>query len=598
MAETRAKQIQKYNVWWPIYMLPIAIELEMIRKGGQFRKRNGEIAGEGLFFHYKRFQELVWPEKKWHKWNKLLLEQFLENRMIGVVGPASSGKSFEAACFALVSYYAFPECTTVLVSSTEREMLEMRIWGEIKKAHRIAKERFPHLPGYLIESRQRIVTDSRDENADGRDFRNGLTGCACKRGGAFVGLGSFIGVKNKRLIHVADELQFMPNAFIDAIANLNKNQGFKGIGLGNPKDITDCLGRFCEPSAEIGHWDGNIDQAGGTKVWRTRFPNGICVQLVGSDSPNHDAPEGQPEPYPFLIGRKTIQDDIDFYGKDSLQFAMMDEGRFPRGQSQKRIITRQMCLKFGALEEAVWKSENRTRIGFMDAAYGSTGGDRCVFGELQFGPDATGRQILNLIGIMVVPISGQSPDLPEDQIANFVKDQCISRNIPPENFFFDSTGHGSLVAAFARLWSPSVQPMEFGGRPSDRQVSGEIYASCRDYYFNFRSELWFTSRLIIIAGQFRGMTEETMMEGCMAEWGLVSKNKTKVEPKEDTKLKVGRSPDLYDALIAGCEGARRRGFVIARLGTKSVQNTSDGWKRNLRTRMERLHASQRLSYKT
>lgn len=570
----------------------------MIRQGGRFKKRNGDMAGEGLFYHYKRFQELVWPEKQWHKWNKLLLEQFLGNRIIGIIGPASSGKSREAADFALVSYYAFPECTTVLVSSTEREMLEMRIWGEMKKAHRLAKERYPYLPGYLIESRQRIVTDTRDEMKEGRDFRNGITGCAVRRGGQFIGLSGFIGVKNKRLFHIADELQFMPTAFLDAIANLNKNQGFKGIGLGNPKDITDCLGKFCEPSANAGGWDGNIDQTGGTKTWPTRFAEGCCVQLVGSDSPNMDVPEGEPEPYPFLIGRRAIQADIDFYGKDSIQFCMMDEGRFPRGQGQRRIITRQMCLKFGAMEEAVWQNENRTRIGFVDAAYGSVGGDRCVFGEIQFGNDVNGRQTLSLISTMVVPVTSQAAELPEDQIANFVRDQCVTRNIPPENCFFDSTGRGSLMASFARLWSPNVQPVEFGGKASERQVSNEIHASCRDYYFNFRSELWFTVRLIVMSGQFRGMSEEVMNEGAMCEWGLVGKNKTKVEPKEDMKLKVGRSPDLFDALVTGCEGARRRGFVIARLGSKTAPNVSDAWKTDLRAKMERLHASHRLSYKT
>jgi hypothetical protein len=38
-----------------------------------------------------------------------------------------------------------------------------------------------------------------------------------------------------------------------------------------------------------------------------------------------------------------------------------------------------------------------------------------------------------------------------------------------------------------------------------------------------------------------------------------------VEPKEKMKLKTGRSPDLFDGLAVGVEGARRRGFAIAAL---------------------------------
>jgi hypothetical protein len=142
------------------------------------------------------------------------------------------------------------------------------------------------------------------------------------------------------------------------------------------------------------------------------------VQLVGSDSPNLDGNLGIP-----IIDQKSIDADIAFYGRDSLQFTMMDEGRMPRGQGLRRVITRQMCLKFGAMEEAIWKNEKRTKIGFLDAAYGSVGGDRCVYGELQFGLDPNDRQILELIPgrTMLVPVSVEVNELPEDQIATFLR---------------------------------------------------------------------------------------------------------------------------------------------------------------------------------
>lgn len=568
----------------------------MIRHGGRYQKRDGSWAGEGLPHHYQQFQRIIWPEKVWHKWNRLLLEQFCTHRMIGVTGPASSGKTAEAAWFVLTSYYAWPDCTTVLVSSTEREMLEMRVWGEMKKAHKLAKERCEWIPGTLIESRQRIVTDNKDEDSEGRDFRNGCVGLACKRGGSYVGMGSIIGVKNKHVLHVADELQFMPSAFVDAISNLNKNRGFKCIGIGNPKDITDCLGKFCEPSVEQGGWEGGIDQTGGTKTWATKWPDGVAVQLVGSDSPNMSVPPDAPEPYPFLIGRKEIEADIAFYGRDSLQFSMMDEGRFPRGIGLRRVITRQMCQKFGAMEEPIWRDDKRTHIGGLDAAYGSIGGDRCVFIHLQIGRDVDAKQILALTEVIVVPIDSKSSELPEDQIANFVMNQCATRRIIPENFFFDSTGRGSLMGAFARLWSPHVQPIEFGGRPSERPISQEQQTTCREYYFNFVSELWFTVRLIIMGGQFRGLTEEVMNEGCMREWKLVGKNKTQVETKAEMKLKMARSPDLFDALVAAVEGARRRGFAVTRLSGDNIRRNSGVWKQGMLKRMEKMRKRQQLTY--
>jgi hypothetical protein len=584
-----------YNCRWSKFEHPVSVEATMIRKGGQWTKDNGQLAGNGLQFHFKRFISLIWPEHVWHRWNELELDAYLNHRVIGEIGPASSGKTRSAAIHSLADYYVWNDCTTVLVSSTERETLEMRIWGEMKALHKEASSKFPMIiPGKLIESRQRIVSDMNSAFAEGRDFRNGICGTPIKKGGNYQGLGSFAGIKNRRVRMIADELHLCPRVFIDAISNLNKNPDFKCIGLGNPKDTTDALGILCEPAAHLGGWDGGIDQGPKTKTWPTRFDNGICVQLVGSDSPNLDGKMGIP-----LIQQKAIDSDIAFYGKDSLQFSMMNEGRMPRGQGMRRVITRQLCHKNGAMEEAVWKDDKRTKIGFCDAAYGSVGGDRCVFGELEFGNDPNGKQIISLKETLLVPVSVEVDDTPENQIANFIKGECDRRGIVPENFGFDSTGRGSLMAAFARIWSPNVVGIEFGGKPSQRPVTWIPLANkvlCCDYYSKFVSELWYTVRMTIESRQFRQMSEDVMMEGCMREWGIVSGNRIEVEPKDKMKLKTGRSPDLFDGLVCGVEMARRHGFTISMLVAQDATRRDDTWKNHYRKRMERLESNHRLNY--
>jgi hypothetical protein len=314
-----------------------------------------------------------------------------------------------------------------------------------------------------------------------------------------------------------------------------------------------------------------------SKTWEIRFPRGICIQLCGSDSPNLDGKLGIP-----LITQQQIDEDIKFYGKDSIQYTMMDMGMMPRGQGSRRVITRQLCVKFGAMEEAIWLDNTRSRIGSLDAAYRGTGGDRCVFCELQFGMNSERKQVIALISTMVIPITDKISELPEDQIASQVREQCESRGIQPQNMFFDSTGRGSLMSAFARLWSPEVVPVEFGGPGTDRPVANGIDSICREYYANFVSELWFSVRLAIESGQFRGMTEETMQEGSQREWTIVSNNRIQVEPKANMKLKTGRSPDLFDALVAGVEGARRRGFTIERITDRSPRGQENAWKKELR----------------
>ncbi len=590
-------RVKLYGVYWEALESEVSVEAAMIRRGGGWKLKGGEMAGNGLFYHMKRFISLLWPEHMWHKWSELSLKTYLENRIVGVLGPASSGKSHDAAIYLLSDFYVWSECTTVLVSSTEREMLEMRIWGECKKYHQMAKDRYPDLiPGNLIESRQRIITDSRYENAEGRDFRAGICGTPVKKGGSYQGLGSFIGIKNKRVRMVCDEAHLCPRVFVDAISNLSKNPDFKCIALGNPKETTDALGIVCEPSAELGGWDGGIDQTPKTKTWPTRFNNGICLQLRGDDCPNMDVPEDAPVPFPFLITRKAMADDIAFYGESSLSYTMMNLGIMPRGQGLRRVITRQMCQKFGAMEPPVWKDEKQTRIGFCDPAYGAIGGDRAVFGWLQFGMDPNGKQIMALMETMLVPVSALENEMPEDQIANFVKAQCDSHQIPPENFFFDSTGRGSLVGAFARLWSAHVGLVEFGGKPTERLVSSDIRVTCRERYYNFVSELWFSLALTVQSGQFRGMTEEVLNEGAMREWGFTSGNKIQVEPKEKMKLKSGRSPDIVDAVVCGIEGARQHGFIISRAAAVDASRRYDGWKEKFREQIARLESNHALNY--
>lgn len=590
---------EKYGQLWSPATDPLWLEIKMIQKGGRWKKADGSYAGNGMAFHFKAALKLAWPELVFHKWTDLFIDNFLTKRTVVVIGPASSGKTAMASFSVLMDYYCYPSITTVICCSTTRERLEDRCWGEIKKLHKTAQKRFNWLPGHLIEGRQRIITDDRDESSEGRDFRNGLVGVPCKKGESYVGLSDFAGLKNKRVILLGDELSLLPRVFVDGISNLDKNPKFLCIGLGNPKDTTDALGVLAEPAAHLGGWDGGIDQTPFTKVWDTRRPQGVCLQLVGSDSPNLDGKLGIP-----LLTQEQIDRDVAFYGTDSLWFTMMNQGMMPRGQGSRRVLTRQMCEKFGARNEPIWLNSNRTQIAFLDAAYRGVGGDRCIFGVLEYGdemppeselptalitamvnqPEAerNKRRIMHLKETALVPLSNDIKELPEDQIVTFVMRKCLQYGIPPENFYFDSGMRTSLVLAFTRLWSPTVNSIDCGGKASERKVSYDIDVVCRDYYSKFITELWYNVRQVVEAGQFRGMTDDVMLEFSSREWTMVGANKIEVEPKAKMKAKTGRSPDLADAVAVGVWGAIVKGFVIRRLVGDKRRRVDHRWKQEMR----------------
>jgi hypothetical protein len=108
------------------------------------------------------------------------------------------------------------------------------------------------------------------------------------------------------------------------------------------------------------------------------------------------------------------------------------------------------------------------------------------------------------------------------------------------------------------------------------------------------SEMWYTWRYAIEADQFRGLHKEVEDEGCLREWKKVAGNKIQVEPKEKTKERAGRSPDLADALVCGIEGARRRGFVIGTLGGGSYSSQALRWLKDMRDDSRNLIKSYQL----
>lgn len=588
-----------YGLNWK-YSDPLEVEISCIRNGGKWKSATGHWYGEGLFHHYKAFQSILWPWKKWDRWSELALQKLIDNKLIMFAGPANSTKTHSVAAFMLSRYICFPK-TFNMVSSTDMRSLELRIWGEIKKLLNMARARFPDTPGRLIESKQMLVTDIEDEMAT--DYRNGIIGVPVVVGGELIGLSRLQGIKNAAVFLAADELSAMPLAFYDAISNLNKNRNFKCAGMGNPSDRTNTFGKLCEPAIEIGGWE-KYEPTGKTMVWKTRFPGGECIQLDGRDTPNGDAPEDA-LPYPYLISKQQIKDDEVFFGADSYQVAMMDYGIFPRDAQAKRVITRSLCERFRALEPPTWGHEPLTKLFGIDAAYGAVGGDRCVGVELAFGRCTDGLQRLAFAGQpIVIPVKeGQQdyegrPVLPEDQIAYWVKTYCESaeRNIPPEHVAFDSTGRGSLVAAFGRAWSNDVVPVEFGGQPSERFVSEKIKVPCKNYYYTFVAELWFAVATLIASDQLRGLPTSVMEEGCLRGWEFIKDKKIAIETKEKCKERMTRSPDIFDAFAVGVELARRLGLLLGQSGSVSIGKMPE-WLSEMVSNQNQLRKRHSLAYR-
>ena len=137
--------IRRYGLRWT-GKSDLQIELDMIARDGYWTVQ-GQKCGLGLFEHFMRARELVWPERYRHRWTDLIYQEIINNVVTILCGCASSGKTSTASEFVLLDYWAHPHDTIVLVSSTTLEKLDLAVWGEITMLHKLAKDRWPFLLG-------------------------------------------------------------------------------------------------------------------------------------------------------------------------------------------------------------------------------------------------------------------------------------------------------------------------------------------------------------------------------------------------------------------------------------------------------------------
>lgn len=590
----------KHGLKWGDDYDGASVERKMLQSGGVWKGK-----GLGLFEHFKRYAAYLWPEDAQTRWTDLLLKEILEHQFTSVIGPGSSWKTGTISRIALMDWSLFPDCTYIIVSSTDMEGLRARVFGEIAKLWGRAHDRFEWFPGNLVDHKCALTyEDVKDDTV--RDMRNAVIGVPCRSSqGKFLGMSRYAGRKNRRVWCIGDEFQFMERSILEAQENLVSNgenlvpgvyppnyqdpaeagmpiRGYKGVFIGNPNPTRpeNPLHVVSEPP----HGWASLPNDGKTRCWDAKQVPGSVVKcrvvnLDGRDSPNNDYPHPK---WPHLVHANRIAK----YAKDSEGYWSQGVGVVMLGLAGLKVITKELCDQFHAFDDVIWKGDNPTiKIGALDAAYGGVGGDRCVLMYGEFGECIDGVTRLLIQPHIILPVRILPKKTPEDQIASMSKEHMEAQMVKPENFFFDA--RGGCAMSFSRIWSNQVNVVEFGGRPTDRPVGHGVESMTEDAYGNqrpkvawefyskFVSELWWSARLAVESDQIRGMTEEVVYDGQPREWYKVAGDKIEIETKKEMKKRTGESPDIFDCFVTLLEGARRRGFKIQQLGDRKENGLED-----------------------
>lgn len=554
----------KYGILAPEGLNDLEVELQAF-----FLNPAPNIGGLGRAEHFWNIVSLLWGEKSKlakenqfirNPWSEKFITNACEHTYLAVLGAANSAKTDTAALWGLVNWLADPVHTLILNTSTSLKDSRKRCWGRIVHYYTACAG----LPGRLVDSLGVIRTD--DGSGVFEDSR-GICLIAGEKKKEKEAIGKMIGMKQKRMIMIADELPELSPAILSAaMSNLAVNPNFQLIGIGNFASMYDPLGEFAKPKRGYGSVTADDEE------WETE--TGYCIRFDGMKSPNLVLGEDK---YPFLYNSKNLKKHRETYGPNSAELWRMCRS-FPCPIGNENVIYTEADLIAGQAEDptCIWQTEP-TRVSSMDPSF-TSGGDRAIqmIGRFGFCTDSVWRLKLDKTINLHEDVGISSPR--DYQIARQFRDNCVREGIMPENTAMDTTGAGSVMwSIICEEWDKRVLAVNFSGAASNLFVRANDLHTGKMAFDRRVSELWWVGREFMKYGQLRGIDPDTARELKARQYTTVKGPeglKVSVEEKKDMKKRLGFSPDLGDCFAILLDLCRQRlGFLAG--GVDTGQNAEE-----------------------
>ena len=493
--------------------------------------------------------ELPEPMMVRHPWAVEMIRAVIRNKYVSIGGAANSGKSHTMAAWGILNWLAQPRDTLVLLTSTTLREARKRIWGSVISLLMVVE-------GAPIRIRDSIGNAAYITEGGNLVERAGLSLIAAEKSKTREAVGKFIGIKQKKVILIGDELSELSEAILQAgLSNLSKNPTFQMIGMSNPSSRFDAFGVWSEPKDGWDSVDTHLDDK-----WRTKW-GGAYIRFDGERSPNVLAGESI---YPWLPTTEKIDEDKALLGPESRGYMRMVKAVFFDTDETEGIYSEAELTRSGAMKQVDW-SGTPVPIAGLDPAF-TNGGDRCILYTGLVGYDTTGQYVCELKEAIHLNDDATNKAVPRTyQIVRQVKEECVKRNILAENLALDSTGAGSPFAdVLSAEFGEQILRVSFGGKASDKRVSVNSKLIGQELYVNRVSELWFVGKEFIRTKQLFGISNDLAQEITGRNYDMIkgATLRMKIESKPEFKSRFGKSPDLADAAFLCLDMARQRhGFV-------------------------------------
>jgi hypothetical protein len=508
-------------------------------------------------YYFWRLCDELWNKKDLpeplmvrHPWADEMIKSVIDNKYVAIGGAANSGKSHTMAAWGILNWMADPQNTLILLTSTTLREARKRIWGSVISLLSVI-DNFPFKirdsignVAYLTENGTLIE-------------RAGLSLIAAEKSKTREAVGKFIGIKQKRVFLICDELSELSEAILQAgLSNLSKNQEFNMIGMSNPNSRFDAFGSWSKPLDGWSSINPDIDE-----TWTTKW-GGTYIRFDGEKSPNIISGETK---YPWLPTEEKISEDRDLLGENSRGYMRMVRAVFFDSDETDAIYNESEIDRSGGMDRVSWNNKPIAIAG-LDPAF-TNGGDRTILYTGLVGYDDNGQYVCELGEAVQINDDATNKSLPRTyQIVEQVISICKKRKISPDNLAVDATGAGApFCDVLAGQWSDQFLRVSFGGKASDKKVSVSSKKIGHETYMNRVSELWWVGKELLRTRQLFGISTDLAKELVSRKYDMVKSGsfRVKIEPKVDFKARFGASPDLADAAFLCLDLARQRHNLVA-----------------------------------
>lgn len=537
--------------------------------------------GLGRYGHLLKLIGLWWPRElqpdRWNPWTELTLKELCNDetaiqsggvrvKSTVLTGCATGSKTWTCGWYAFEFWCASPHNSIVIFTSTTKEMIRRRIWPVVQHFY----DHGPDKPWPFNKVESRTTVQCVDPATKTPSDKHAIFALAVAHGETQKAAHNLRGMHAERVLLVIDEANGTPEAIFETIPNLRKGcKNFETIIIGNPVSRLDPHGQAMTPA------DGWSIVTSDRYRWKTKgvdkwqLEPGICLRYDGADSPNVRLGKDQ---WPFIYSNADWKRACAPEKEKTLAYWSQDRGLHPPEGFCHTVISETMLEKYDPADVAPFRwLSHRKIIAALDPAFG---GDECKLYFAELGDISEGKEGVQIIGNMTLSFEEASRDEIDYLIARQTIDECKRRGVTPECFGLDRTGTGRGVAAIiAAEWSSSIRQIEFGEMATERPSSTADGRPAREVYANRVTEMWWSVREFLEAGQLRGLPQQARIEFCTREYTWAGR-RYKLESKDDCKLRLGYSPDDGDSVGLLLDVARSQG---AGARTRNVLSEDTAW---------------------